>query len=425
MNTSFQKLDNYKELIFLFLYSTILFGYFFNEDTLGGAKPDFLHHYKISEDFKDNFFQTLEIFGSKDMITRNSPVFWIIFGFLNKIISLEGLRFLNCISSLLVGVFFYKCLLIKFANQKKIYLIFLSSVIFLSPTIRSLSIWPYSLIWGLLFLIISIYYFLQLQKNTNPKNQFLIYIKILSFLILSSYIYPAFGIFYLYFLYKIFLKFKFSKYLFFLLLYSLVLSIPAIYYFFVNDMITSFTSAAGLGVSISQKLNISNKIMIISTMFLFFTLPIINLKKTFFDIKKINYKIILFILFFSAINIYLFDFPYVVGGSWGGGFFHKFSNIIFNNNLFFYIVFILSLLIIFSVLSKNKSNYLLLILLVLFNPQFTIYNKYYDPLIYILFLTLFKLDMNKHYFKKDNNNIQLFFLFIGYLGLAFYKNYFL
>tara|TARA_B100000780_G_scaffold161124_1_gene112603 strand:- start:194 stop:766 length:573 start_codon:yes stop_codon:yes gene_type:complete len=190
-------------------------------------------------------------------------------------------------------------------------------------------------------------------------------------------------------------------------------------------MITSFTSAAGLGVSISQKLNISNKIMIISTMFLFFTLPIINLKKTFFDIKKINYKIILFILFFSAINIYYFDFPYIVGGSWGGGFFHKFSNIIFNNNLFFYIVFILSLLIIFSVLSKNKSNYLLLILLVLFNPQFTIYNKYYDPLIYILFLTLFKLDMNKHYFKKDNNNIQLFFLFIGYLGLAFYKNYFL
>ena len=425
MNTIFKKLDNYKELIFLFLYSTILFGYFFNEDTLGGAKPDFLHHYKISEDFRDNFFQTFEIFGSKDMITRNSPIFWMIFGFLNKIISLDGLRFLNCISLLLIGVFFYKCLLIKFANQKKIYLIFLSSVIFLSPTIRSLSIWPYSLIWGLLFLIISIYNFLQLQKNTNTKNQFIIYIKIFSFLILSSYIYPAFGIFYLYFLYKIFLRFKFSKYLFFLLLYSLVLSIPAIYYFFLNDMITSFTSAAGLGVSISQKLNISNKIMIISTMFLFFTLPVINLKETFFDIKKINYQIILFILLFSAINIYLFDFPYVVGGSWGGGFFHKFSNIIFNNNIFFYIVFILSLLIIFSVLSKNKSNYLLLILLVLFNPQFTIYNKYYDPLIYILFLTLFKLDMNKHYFKKDNKNIQLFFLFIGYLGLAFYKNYLL
>jgi len=115
----------------------------------------------------------------------------------------------------------------------------------------------------------------------------------------------------------------------------------------------------------------------------------------------------------------------VEGGAWGGGFFHKFSNMFFDNNLIFYIIFILSILTIYSVLLKTWNNYSLLILLIIFNPQFTIYNKYYDPLIYVLFLTLFQLDMDRHYFKKKYRHIQLYFLSIGYLTMAFFKNYLL
>ena len=425
MNIEYKKLDSYKELIFLFLYCSILFGFFFNEDTLGGAKPDFLYHYAISEKFDGNFLQNFKMFGSGDMGTRNSPIFWVIIGFLNKIISFDNLRLLNCLSSLFIGIFFYKCLLIKFEDQKKIYLIFLSSIIFLSPTIRSLSIWPYSLIWGLLFFIISIYHFLKIQNNTGTKEQFIIYIKVLSFLILSSYIYPSFGIFYLYFFSHMLFKFKFSKYLIFLLIYSLILSIPAAYYVFENDMISSFNNSQGLSISYSQALNLSNKIMIIATMFLFFVLPVVNFKETFFDFQKINYQVFLMIFLFSIINIYFFNFPYIDGGAWGGGFFHKFSNMFFNNNLVFFTAFILSILIIYSILLKNWNNYLLLILLILFNPQFTIYNKYYDPLIYILFLTLFQLDMKKHFFNKKYKNIQLYSLSASYLALAVFKNYLL
>ena len=54
-----------------------------------------------------------------------------------------------------------------------------------------------------------------------------------------------------------------------------------------------------------------------------------------------------------------------------------------------------------------------------------IYNKYYDPLIYILFLTLFHLDMDRHYFKKKYKHVQLYCLSIGYLTIAFFKNYLL
>ena len=165
--------------------------------------------------------------------------------------------------------------------------------------------------------------------------------------------------------------------------------------------------------------------MIISTMFLFFTLPIINWKETLIKLRKANHKVFIFILIFSFINIYFFNFSYIEGGSWGGGFFHKFSNFFFGNNFIFYVIFILSTFIIYSILDKKWENYLLLVLLIAFNPQYTIYNKYFDPLIYILFLNLFQLNMNKHFFNKKYKIFQLYFLFTGYLTVAFLKNYWL
>ena len=160
-------------------------------------------------------------------------------------------------------------------------------------------------------------------------------------------------------------------------------------------------------------------------MFLFFILPIINWRETLIEFKKTNHRTLIFIFIFSFINIYFFNFPYIEGGAWGGGFFHKLSNMFFYNNFVFYISFVLSIFIIYFVLFKKWNNYLLLILLIAFNPQFTIYNKYFDPLIYILFLTLFQLNMDKHFFKKKYKIFQLYFLFIGYLTMAFLKNYWL
>jgi len=427
MSFNYKKLYNYEEIIFLFFYLTILFGYFFNEDTLGGARHDFLYHYKISESFNNDFFQTFKVFGDTTLnspfTTRNSPIFWMIIGFLDKIFLIETIRLFNSLSSLLIAIFFFKCLTLKFHDQKKISLILLSSTIFLSPTIRSLSIWPYSLTWGLLFFIISIYYFLKLKNNSGTKINFIISIKLMFFLILSSYIYPSYGIFFIYFFYHIYQRIKFSKYLFFLFFYSLILSMPAIYYVLDTDMLSSFTAAQGLKVSSSQAYNLSNKIMIIFTMFLFFILPILNFKKIFFDIFKVNFIIFLLIFLFTILNIYFFNFPFVDGGRWGGGFFHKLSNMLFDNNFIFYNVFALSLIIFYSILSKNWNNYLLLILLILFNPQFTIYHKYYDPLIFVIFLTLFEFDIKEHFFNKKCKYLQLFFFSTGYLVLALLKNY--
>ena len=151
-------------------------------------------------------------------------------------------------------------------------------------------------------------------------------------------------------------------------------------------------------------------------------MPIINLKEIYLKIKNINKRHLLLILIFCLINIYFFNFPH---STWGGGFFHKSSNIIFGNNYLFFIFSILSILIIYSLIEKNFNNYLLLIILILFNPQLTIYVKYFDPLIFILFLTLFDFDLKKHFFEKiyaihQFYSVILFYYVVVYLRIIFF-----
>ena len=409
--------------IFLIFYLSILIGFYFDENALGGAEGDFFHHYRFSQKFNVNFLETLNKFGNKGMETRNSPIFWIIIAFLNKIIPIEIIRILNSLVSLFIGFCLYNCLKIKFKNQNEITLILLASTVFLSPTIRSLSIWPYNQIWGLLLFILSIYYFLRFKENIDNNIKFKFSLKLLFFLIISSYIHPSFAIFILYYVFHLYKAFRLSKYSFYLIIFCLLLSIPFFLYVFSTNVLHSFYGAEGIDINVSQSLNLSNKIIIISSMFLFFILPVINISRTMTEIKLIKFEVLLIILFLAFINIYYFNFPYFESGGFGGGFFHKLSNKLFENNFLLYFVFIVSLITIFGIFAKKVDNYILLIALVLSNPQFTIYNKYFDPLIFILLLTLFEFDIKKHFFEKKYKFFQLFSLFFLFLMMSLFKSY--
>ena len=149
-------------------------------------------------------------------------------------------------------------------------------------------------------------------------------------------------------------------------------------------------------------------------------MPIINVKEVFFKIRSLNKLHLLLIFIFCLINIYFFNFPH---STWGGGFFHKASNLIFGNNYIFYFFSILSFLIIYSIIKKNFNNYLLLIILILFNPQLTIYVKYFDPLIFVLFLNLFDFDLKKHFFKKTYAIYQFYFVILCYYFVVYLKSF--
>ena len=409
-------------LIFFLFYSTILVGFYFNEDSLGGAKKDFEHYYKISLLFAENFITTLREFGTEEtnIVTRNSPIFWIILSQLSKFISYDNLRIVNSSVSILICFYFLMCLKIKYKQIKDFTLVFLACSVFLSPSIRSLSIWPYSISWGLLFFIISIYHFLKFLEAKQEKEKFKQSFITILFVVISAYIHPAFGIFFLFYFINFYSVFKFNKKILLLLLFSFLLSVPFLFYVYSKDILAVFGSAQGISMDNFNTLNISNKILIISSMIIFFILPILNFKLVKLDLINLKPLEILMITVFCLTNIYFFNYPEYNSG-FGGGFFYKLSNILFKNDYLFFIFSSFSILYIYTILKKNLNNSLIFLTFILYTPQLTIYHKYYDPLVLIVFMTLINFDLKKHYFEKKYKTLQLYFFSISYLIMSIFK----
>ena len=97
----------------------------------------------------------------------------MMFAYFLKIgLDLEHLKFANLLIIIPLIIFFNKCISTKYPNsinKNKLYLI---AALFLSPTLRTLLIWPYPFIWGLTFFIISIYFYLKFERNDNDLNKF-------------------------------------------------------------------------------------------------------------------------------------------------------------------------------------------------------------------------------------------------------------
>ena len=79
----------------------------------------------------------------------------------------------------------------------------------------------------------------------------------------------------------------------------------------------------------------------------------------------------------------------------GGGIFFQLSNFIFKNNFLFFLICIISLIVIGNLFKFNKINILIIFLLLLSNPQYTIYHKYYDPMMLILFLLIIEFKISE------------------------------
>jgi hypothetical protein len=104
-----KKIISHHPLLFFFIcYLSIILGFYLDENSIGGAKHDYFYHLVFVESFKNNFGLAIKNFGSNpdDFGTRNSPIFFIIFGLLNKIFQLDYLRILNTLMSLLIVVTF-------------------------------------------------------------------------------------------------------------------------------------------------------------------------------------------------------------------------------------------------------------------------------------------------------------------------------
>ena len=140
--------------------------------------------------------------------------------------------------------------------------------------------------------------------------------------------------------------------------------------------------------------------------------------KFIFEEFKFNYFYFIIIIFFLLIYFFNYSNEYT-----GGGIFFKFSNEILGNSYLFFLIVFISFLLIVNFFKINLNNLLLFFVLIISNPQLTIYHKYFDPLLILLFFLCFDFRFNIE--KIINNNLLINFyvfyliLFIINLGRHF------
>lgn len=397
--------NSIKTFFFIILYFSLLIGFYLGENSSGGAHPDFLMRTDLIEKFNKDFEYTF--FNYDNFSDRHSPILAMILSSFNLLgLDLDFIRFIHLNLLPLLVFATHKCLTFKFPDINKNILFLICCVFFLSPNLRSIAIWPDSRISGLVLFFFSIYFFLKFQKDQKFINCILNNF----FLILSSYLSPNFSIFFIYFFYYYFRHFGFSLKLITFLISNFILSLPMIFYLFILD-VNFLKITAVSDVNIYSRLNLSNKIFIISTLIFFYLIPFVFNNffiKNFIKNFRINHFYITSIIFLVSIFYFNYSISYT-----GGGFFFKLSYFLFNNSTLFFITSFISILFIFNIFKISFNNFLLFLILILSTPQLTIYHKYFDVLLIMLFFLFceFKFDIKKIFNNKFILNIYFFYLF--------------
>ena len=404
-----------KKNIFIFillLYFSLIAGLYYGEDTLGAANADYNGLKYLNEKFKNDFL--FYFLNYNDLGHRQSPFFFILSSLIFDFGELAKRIFFLHIY-LLIPIYFYKCLKIKFKEVSKDYLKLFASIIILFPTFRSYSIWPDPHLLGILFFIISIFYYLKMTTNVRPfKNAILNTF----FLSLAAYSSPNFGVFVIFFIIEFSKKFLFSKEILIIFLFNIILSLPFFLYIFYLDVNFIFDNGShDLNYNYFSLENLSNKLIIIISIILFYLFPFVltslNLNKVSFNFSKLSVRFIFTSLTFLFI-IYFFDFStsYEYTNS-GGGFFYNLSNLLFQNNILLFILSYFTFLYLLKIFRLNASNLLLFVCLILSHPQLTLWQANFSPTILFLLLLLFRDVINK-------NNLNLKTLIISYLYFSIY-----
>ena len=407
-----------KTIIYILFTLSLFVGLIFQENSAGGAIHDINHLKPYIEKFQDGFKSGMLYYLNN--INIHSPFFFIFISFFNNLFSdTFHTEILYIIISSFLPILFYQILKIKFDYDKNL-LFWVSCLIFISPYFRSSAIWLLGDNLALIFFSISLIYYL---KFTNDKKNLYLFLCITS-IIICCYVRYYYALFYFFYLFSTYKDIKF-KFLFLILTYSFVISLPAFFYIYLiinnyNFLDTVFTYS---------KLNYFGNIFIILSLILFYIFPFI-----FYDLKIIkkyyqgNIKEIIF-LSLPLIIVYFFDLIFnnnlIDFSPLGGGVFIKLLNLIeLDLKISLLIISIVSILILNFYLRRNFiRNYALLLLFILSFPMYTLFQKYFDPLIYIFLLGLITYSEKKCLLNINRSKVlslYLYFLSFYFFSLFYY-----
>jgi hypothetical protein len=392
-----------KNLIISILYLTLIVGFLLNENSSGGAEQDY------------NYTEKFIIAISKDILNginyaatehpQHFPLHYILLGLSLKILKeLYLVKFFFLHISIIIPLVFYKSIKLIYKNKEVAFL--LSIILFISPYYRSSAIWATTDNLATLFFLLTIYFFLKFKFD--KKKILYIYLSII-FIFLSFYTRPFYILFSIFFFVNIYKEKLFMKNYkkIFLLIIGCILPFAIYYNYYYSKTDTTLLT------NYSSKNPINNLYILISII-LFYLFPFLifskknsNLFYLFFKKNLFNNCIVIFLLLFLS---YKFDYHLnLYKGSIGGGIVYKFFSLYLDLNFFFIFTSFFSIVIIFFFRENIINNSIIFLTIFLCYYVEIPFQKYFDPLLIITFLTLYKSKFINHQIVNIKNNVTSYY----------------
>lgn len=430
-------ISNQEKLIlyscFFFILLSYFIGFLFNENSAGGAIVDFENTKRNLRTFySNNFIDAIKATASLDrevFQSTRAPGFYIFNKYINPFTqNIKLHQLFTSIISLLIPLFLFLSLKIKFKYLNNHYLLFLSSIIILSPYFRSTAFWGNEENFGILIVALSSFFFQKYSQNYSKKMDW-IYLTLLAFFSsLTVYCDQKLVIIPFITLISILFSNKEHKNKVYLIFLYVIFAVPFIFLIKLWGNIVPTGDAGRREINFSlYSLNYHHflySLSIISFYLFPFFFSIVGKSKKIMNIIKFkeNYFLSLIFLFCLTYFVLIFDLQnmYYIGG----GVFDKLSSILFEHQIFqkifLSIIFVVSWILILFFKGNDYFNLLILSFFPFFSLFISpaLFQEYFDPLIFFLILIYMK---NEYLFNlKSILFIFIYFLIFLLVGLVFY-----
>lgn len=401
-------------LLTIIVYISYFLGFYFGENSIGsgGYKGDLYWMWENFDLFKKN--NLVNAITHPDFFGNRTPLLYVVNIIFNPFIdNIDNYRLSIFIFSLLGPLMLYMCLKEKFEKTEKEILLLISSLLLLSPYYRSSAVWGLEINYGIISMIISIYFWLKI--NTKIRNKFIYILALIFFSSLTVYFdqklifVPLLG------LIKIFLIKKELKIKLITILFYSLLAIPFLYLIILwKGIVPPLTVEANPEASNTLKnfnLDYYN-LAYATTMMGLYLMPLIIFFPNFSLTNYIKFltsnlwKILLiftiyifFFIYFDWYSLGQSKLPTYNNQTYGLGFVNKFSFIFFKDVIYRKIFLVLSFLffwiIVFSFFNKKIINFYIILFFYFFSLLLTpLMQEYFDPYILICALLYFENNFN-------------------------------
>ena len=369
---------------------------------VGGVVSDLATHWNYIIFLKEDLNNLLNLTLGEDTNLINYPLHHLIFSQFFFIDSLDSYLITVLIISFFLPLIIYFIIKNRFRNIHNSNIILLSSLVCIMPAFQYSAIWGNNHNIALIFFSLGILY-LNSFIETNPNKNKKLIISII-FFSLACYTKQYYSFIFIFLLIYLINKIKFKRFIF-ISLFVILCAIPGIYFLIFNPLLFF-----GMKQNIT---NFNSAILISSSIIFFYLIPFIiqliinnSYEKNFTLLYFFDKKIFLISLITSVLCIINFYYD----GNVGGGIIYKISYLLFDNH---YLIFPAAFFGIYFLLyfSQNTvSNYTLTILLLItFNTGYFVFQKYFEPMIYIILLSFFDKKKIFQSIKKSNYIIVTYF----------------